>query len=106
MKNMSQEKATVFYTKTAVKHLALLIKQIEELSDQSNLNMYDSMKSLEKSYIKLVEENPNYAEAEEILISIIPFLKGVRYSGRYGFLFLRLEKKKDIMVVPSQKSSD
>jgi hypothetical protein len=57
----------MLYVKTAVDHLALIDRQMAELSGRANGNLLDMVEAMEKQREKLVTENAAYFDAAHIL---------------------------------------
>lgn len=55
------------YVKTAVRHLILIDRAIKSFEDCNNFNMYAPAASLSLARAKMIDENPAYADADEIL---------------------------------------
>ena len=59
-----------FYVKQAIKHLAMVRKMINKLFGESNGNTYGFAMALVNERDRLVKEDADYADAQEILDSI------------------------------------
>lgn len=60
----------LLYVKWAVKHLAIINRQIQELCDLSNGTVLDMIVAMQEQRDKLINENAAFADANEILESL------------------------------------
>ena len=67
---MSNNTMHMLYTKWAVQHLTTIDNCIERITKYSNVNMLDVVQALYDERRKLIENNPAYKDADEILVLI------------------------------------
>lgn len=60
----------VLHVKWAVKHLALIEDCQTKLSNESNINLLDILMAMDAERQNLINSNPVYGEAQEILDSV------------------------------------
>lgn len=74
----------MLYVKNACTHLLAINKAIADLGAFSNLNLMDSQTALVKERDKLIETEPAYYEADELLYGVMSHLKkNLRYETHY-----------------------
>jgi hypothetical protein len=57
----------LLYMKWAVTHLLVIDSCIKQLSSHSNMNLLDSVIALQEQREKLIKENPEYQDADDIV---------------------------------------
>lgn len=70
VKRVKENKTSTLYVKWAVKHLALIEECQAKLSNENNTNLLDLLVVMDAERQNLINHNPNYKEAQEILNSI------------------------------------
>lgn len=67
---MKNRKACLLYVKRAIRHLVKINAALKDLEAESNVNLMQLVSVIREERQCLLDENPNYFEAADILIDI------------------------------------